>query len=75
MTKLDYTWNLKRWAVSLDAEGIVSASNIKSSFVSDYIDTTFYEKSTLNYLAWIVRPSLTYKFKGIGSFRQSILSP
>lgn len=67
MNKLDYTWNLKRWTVSLDAEGAISTSNIKNDFISDYIDTTFYENSRVNYLALIVRPTLVYKFKGIRS--------
>lgn len=67
MTKLDYTWSLKRWALSLKAEEIVSLANINSHFVSDDIDTTFYEKSSVNYLAMIARPSLTYKFKSIRS--------
>lgn len=67
MNKVDYTWNLKRWAVSLDAEGVISMSSIKNDFISDYIDTTFYENSSINYLALIVRPTLVYKFKGIRS--------
>lgn len=67
MNKLDYTWNLKRWAVSLDAEGVVSTSDIKNDFVSNYVDTTFYENSGINYLALIARPTLVYKFKGIRS--------
>lgn len=67
MTKFDYTWSLKRWALSLKAEEMVSLASINSHFVSDYIDTTFNEKSCINYLATIARPTLTYKFKSVRS--------
>ncbi len=67
MNKFDYTWNMKRWAVSLDAEGVVSTSNVKSNFISNYIDTAFYENSSIKYLALIVRPIFVYKFKSIRS--------
>lgn len=74
MTKLNYTWNMKRWAFSIDTKGILSASNIKSNFMSDNIDTTFYENSSINYLSLIVCPSLIYKIKGIRSEIQAPLS-
>lgn len=67
MTKFDYTWSLKRWALSLKAEEMVSLASINSHFVSDYIDTTFNERSCINYLATIARPTLTYKFKSVRS--------
>lgn len=67
MTKFDYTWSLKRWALSLKAEEMVSLASINSHFVSDYIDTIFNERSCINYLATIARPTLTYKFKSVRS--------
>lgn len=66
-SKLNYTWNLKRWALSLYAESTVSISDFKSNFMSDYIDTTYFENSYANYHTLTVRPSLTYKFKSIFS--------
>ena len=46
---------------------MVSLASINSHFVSDYIDTTFNERSCINYLATIARPTLTYKFKSVRS--------
>lgn len=67
LTKVDYTWNFKRWALSMDAKGIVSVSKVESDFTSEYIDTAFYENSNRNFFALVLRPNLTYKYKGFRS--------
>lgn len=65
LSKVDYIWNLKRWALSVDAKGIVSVSKVKSDFTSEYMDTVFHENSNRNFLALVLRPNLTYKYKGV----------
>lgn len=74
VTKLDYTWNLKRWSFSLKAEGIVSASDLHTDFISDDIDTSYYENTTRNFFALVARPCLAYKYKRFRSELQVPLS-
>lgn len=74
LTKVDYTWNLKRWAISINAEGIMNSTTLRSDFLSEYIDTVFNEKSRCGYLALVARPTLSYKVKGFRAELQVPLS-
>lgn len=64
-TKLNFAYNLRRWALDVRAENVVYVSNIKSNFLSTYIDTTFANDARADYVSLTVRPSLTYKYRSV----------
>ena len=64
-TQLNFTFNTRRWAFEMDAEGRVQAMNTESNYRTMPYDTAFYENTNINYMAFIVRPTITYKHRGL----------
>ena len=64
-TQLNFTFNTRRWAFEMDAEGRVQAMNTESNYRTMPYDTVFYENTNINYMAFIVRPTITYKHRGL----------
>ncbi len=64
-TQLNFTFNTRRWAFEMDAEGRVQVMNTESNYRTMPYDTAFYECANINYMAFIVRPTITYKHRGL----------
>ena len=64
-TQLNFTFNTRRWAFEMDAEGRVQVMNTESNYRTMPHDTAFYENNNINYMAFIVRPTITYKHRGL----------
>lgn len=64
-TQLNFTFNTRCWAFEMDVEGRVQAMNTESNYRTMPYDTVFYENTNINYMAFIVRPTITYKHRGL----------
>lgn len=72
-TQLNFTFNTRRWAFEMDAEGRVQVMNTESNYRTMPYDTAFYECANINYMAFIVRPTITYKHRGLrGTLKMSL---
>lgn len=63
--KFNFTYSFKHFEIDSDAEGIVSVSNMRSNLVLNSLDSVPNEDNEYNFLAFSVRPRLSYKNKGL----------
>lgn len=64
-TKLNFTFNTRRWALEMDAEGRIQAMNMESNYRTVPYDTAFYENANIHFMAFIATPTITYKHRGL----------
>lgn len=64
-TQLNLTFNTRRWALEMNAEGRIQVMDIENDYRTMPLDTTFYENANINYTALIVQPTITYKHRGL----------
>jgi len=64
-TKLNFTFNTRRWALEMDAEGRIQAMNMESNYRTAPYDTAFYENANIHFMAFIATPTITYKHRGL----------
>ncbi|GJG27410.1 hypothetical protein PRRU23_11100 [Segatella bryantii] len=63
-TRLYYAHNIKRWALSIDAEEVLSASDINCSYNENLNDTCRKSEYFNNYICMNITSGLTYKHHG-----------
>ena len=63
-TKLNYTYNIARFAIALEAEALASILNFRSQYHQTANDSTNNSSFNQNYLAGIIKAILTYKYHG-----------
>lgn len=64
-TQLNLVFNTRQWALELNTEGRIQSMNMESNYRTTPLDTGFYENADINYVAFIVQPTITYKHRGI----------